>query len=58
MSVELPILYTSGIFQIHIFLKLDVDGFVCWNCNKEFSFVEDEEPFVTEDGQKYPGHED
>jgi len=36
---------------------LDVDGFVCWKCRKEFAFFEDEEPFYTQEGQKQPGSE-
>jgi hypothetical protein len=37
--------------------KMDVDGFVCWKCDREFGFPEDEEPFTVEDGQEHPGYE-
>jgi len=41
----------AGYFPDPDLSKLDVDGFKCWNCGKEFSFIEDEEPMYVEEGK-------
>ena len=45
----------AGYFPDPDLSKLDVDGYRCWNCKKEFSFVEGEESMYIEEGKDNPG---
>jgi hypothetical protein len=44
----------DGYFPDPDLSKMDVDGYKCWKCHKEFPFSDEDVPFNIEDGKSSP----